>query len=68
MEDELLNWCVGQQDRDTIFGERVDVGIVGCDGATRCGSVEDDVLRVSLLGHVVLQTEESLFCVQFVSV
>jgi hypothetical protein len=68
MEDELLNWCIGQQDRDTIFGERVDVGIVGCDGATRCGSVEDDVLRASLLGDVVLQTEESLFCVQFVSV
>lgn len=68
VEDELFDGGVGDEDGDAVFGEGVDVGIVGCDCATRCGSVEDDVLGVALLGHVVLQTEIPLLCVHLVPV
>jgi len=67
-EDELLDGGVGDEDRNAVFGEGVNVGIVGCDCATRCGCIEDDILGVALLGDVVLQAEVALLCVHLVSV
>ena len=52
MENDLFDVSVGNDDRDSSFGERIDIGIVNSyDSAWSCG-IENNILCVFLFGNI----------------
>jgi hypothetical protein len=68
IEDNFLEMGVGDEHRDAVLGQGVNIGIVNCSQSARCGRIEDDVLCILFLLDVILQAEVSLLHVDLVSV